>query len=121
MLKFLLKILLWWINYAMASEEEKEEINKFLDKDWKIDNNKLKEEANKMSLEEKEEIIKLMITIEFWETFSDNIKFKVDNEKLTIDSKNKNVQSAFIINNDILEKLSLVWISEYTFNYYWQS
>lgn len=114
-------IIWWWINYAMASEEEKEEINKFLDKDWKIDNNKLKEEANKMSLEEKEEIIKLMIAIEFWETFSDNIKFKVNNEKLTIDSKNKNVQSAFIINNDILEKLSLLWISEYTFNYYWQS
>lgn len=116
-----LLIIWWWINYAMASDEEKEEINKFSNKDWKIDNEKIKEAVNEMSSEVKERIIQQSIKEWFWETFSDNIKFKVDNEKLTIDSKNKNVQSAFIINNDILEKLSLLWISEYTFNYYWQS
>lgn len=112
-------IVWWWVSYAFAWDNS--EMKEFVWKDWNIDNEKLKKEVANMSIWEKEELIKLLFHIEMWEKLTKNIDFNIKDSKLVIDSKNKEVKSAFIINDEILEKMSILWLKSYKFNYYWQS
>ncbi len=107
----------WWVAYAYSGNEHKE----FVWKNWELDIEKLKKESAKMSNDEKAELIKMITTIEMWENLTKNIDFKVENNKLIIDSKNKSVQSNFIINDETREKIAILWVKWIKFNYYWQS
>lgn len=110
-------IVWWWVTYAFAWD--KNESKNYLAKDWSIDMEKLKKDASKLNKEEKADVVKLFTTIEIGEKFTENIEFRVDWNSIIIDSRNKSVQSNFIINPEIKEKLSILWISNIKFNYYW--
>lgn len=112
-------LIAWWATYAYASSKSEDMWEYF--KDWKILDEKIKTDFDKISISEKEEIIKILYFTEMWENLIKNINFKIKWTELIIDSKNKQVQANFITTSYIKENLINLWLDSVTFNYYWQS
>lgn len=88
-------------------------------KDWKLDQEKIKQDSDELSLTEKTEVIKMIFLEEYNEKTIEWIDFKLNsNKSLEITSINEKIQSDWIINNDIKDNLNnLLWIDKFDFIY----
>ncbi|MDD2871487.1 MAG: hypothetical protein PHS49_05860 [Candidatus Gracilibacteria bacterium] len=88
-------------------------------KDGKLDQEKIKQDSDELSLTEKTEVIKMIFLEEYNEKTIEGIDFKLNsNKSLEITSINEKIQSDWIINNDIKDNLNnLLGIDKFDFIY----
>ena len=105
----------WYIWYKQAFGDDI--IDDLSTEDWKIDPEKLKKELPNLSDEDKKTCLIYILGESLNEKMMEKIEFRIINNKLYIVSNNENVQSQFIVDNELLETLWLEPKVDFTYNH----
>jgi hypothetical protein len=114
----------WYIWYEISKEDIWDEYKELMeawiiDNQWNIkDYEKLKEEFNKMDLDEKEAMIEIIFLMARVPTSW--LKFEIENNKLNIISHEDTIQSDWILKDrewKILKTLNIIWFSAKNINF----
>jgi hypothetical protein len=112
-------VIIWIIatSELVLADEDKNIFEWYIKENWELDIEKIIKEKEKLTQEQKEEIIKFIFENILENDFK-NIEIKVNNNKLNISSRNPNVKSDWFMTESIKETiLNITWITDYGFQY----